>query len=401
MITRTLETYPSFKLFTTSLHHQLYITASVTQHETDAERMAEDIYNKIAEILSASSSQIILERCFGNIDFQNTLLGKRNQIFRKHSLPTDTPVTYVEGASCCESIFSGVQIRALKGTPENKIRTIMDEGISRGRAWVLDHATFFMLQDIDGGKPSNSKYVDPKKQSETMFRQAERILHAEGAAYQDVVRTWIYISNILDWYDDFNVARNTFYSNYGIIGNEKSREQVEQLYLPASTGIEGKNSSNLPSTMDVFAIHRSPESTIQIHSLYGTKQRSPLRYGSAFSRAVVIEESDSKLIQISGTASIDEQGKSVFIGDSEAQIRHTLKVISSLIKEEGATLQDFCETTVFFKHKRDISVFEKIARELGIPDIPSVNVTADICRDELLFELDAALILEKNRTQRI
>ena len=226
-----------------------------------------------------------------------------------------------------------------------------------------------------------------------MFRQAEKILRAEGAAYQDVVRTWIYISNILDWYDDFNAARNKFFTEHGIIGNGKSHGHAEQLYLPASTGIEGRNPSNLPTTMDVFAVHRSPESPIQVRPLYGTKQRSPLRYGSAFSRAVVIEEPESKLILVSGTASIDEQGNSVFIGDAEAQIRHTLQVISSLIEQEGAALQDLCETTLFFKRREDIAVYQTIAEELGIANIPSVNVVADVCRNELLFELDAAFLV--------
>jgi hypothetical protein len=69
MIKRAIEIFPSFKIFTTSLQNQMYITASVTRHETDAERTAEEMYNKIADLLSNSSSQIILERCFGNIDF--------------------------------------------------------------------------------------------------------------------------------------------------------------------------------------------------------------------------------------------------------------------------------------------------------------------------------------------
>jgi hypothetical protein len=33
---------------------------------------------------------------------------------------------------------------------------------------------------------------------------------------------------------------------------------------------------------------------------------------------------------------------------------------------------------------------------MGVANIPSVNVLANVCRDELLFELDAAFILEKD-----
>jgi enamine deaminase RidA (YjgF/YER057c/UK114 family) len=397
MINRSVETYPAFNIFTTSLHNQLFISASVTQCGTNTEHTAGEIYDRIADLLSDSSSQIVHERCFGNIGFQAQLLEKRSLAFLKNNIETNTPVTYVEGESCCESIFSGVQIRALKSTPETRVRTVMDQGISKGRAWTIDGSTFFVLHNIDGGNPSDGGHADRKTQSETMFRQAERILHAEGASYQDVLRTWIYMSNILDWYGDFNAIRNRFYAEYGFLRDTDSKVQAEQIYLPASTGIEGKNPSNMPATMDVFAVHRSPGSTIQIRPIYGIQQRSPFRYGSAFSRAVVVEEPNSKLVLVSGTASINEQGKSTFVGDPEAQIRHTLTVVSALIANEGATLQDLCETTVFLKHRKDFSVFQKIVKEIGIPNIPSVNLVADVCRDELLFELDAVLILEKNK----
>jgi len=109
----------------------------------------------------------------------------------------------------------------------------------------------------------------------------------------------------------------------------------------------------------------------------------------------VVEGSDYKLILVSGTASIDEQGKSVFIGDPAAQIRQTLSVVSELVASEGATLQDLCEATVFIKRKEDFSFYQEIIEQMGISNLPSVCVLADVCRDELLFELDAAFILEK------
>jgi enamine deaminase RidA (YjgF/YER057c/UK114 family) len=112
---------------------------------------------------------------------------------------------------------------------------------------------------------------------------------------------------------------------------------------------------------------------------------------------MVVEEPDNKLILVSGTASIDEEGKSVFIGDTAAQIRQTLNVVSALISTEDATLQDLCEATVFLKNRKDYPTYLKIAEEMGISNLPSVNVVADVCRDELLFELDAAFIIEKNK----
>lgn len=396
MINRSVESHSTFKIFITSLYNQLFLSAAVTKWNNNPERSAEEIYKRIAELLSTSSSQIVHERCFGNLKLQAQILNARAQVFSQYELETDTPVTFVEGESCLDSKFAGVQIRALKPSTGTRVWTIMDEDIPKGRAWNLNGSTFFMLHSIDGGKLSDVQRMNRQSQSEAMFRQAERLLRTAGATYQDVVRTWIYISNILDWYTDFNTIRNHCYSEYGFFGNDNLKTRAEQIYLPASTGIEGKNPSGLPATMDVFAIHRSPGTAIQIRPLYGVKQRSPFRYGSAFSRAVVIEESHSKLILVSGTASINEQGKSVFIGDPRAQIQQTLNVITTLIASEGATLQDICEATVFLKRRQDFPVYQGIAQQAGISNAPSVHVIADICRDELLFELDAAFILAKD-----
>jgi len=396
MIKRSVELYPNFKVFVTSIHNQLFISASVTKLDIDPEQSAEEIYNRIAELLSVFASTIIHERCFGSIELRTQILEARARAALKYKMETNTPVTFIEGESCLENKFAGVQIRALKSNSETHVWTILDQGIPKGRAWNLNGSTFFILQSVDGGNPKDTKRTDRKSQSEAMFYQAEKLLRAEGASYQDVVRTWIYISDILDWYGDFNTVRNRCYSDYGFLGNTDSKVQAEQIFLPASTGIEGRNPSGLPATMDVFAIHRSPGSAIQIRPLYGVKQRSPFRYGSAFSRAIVVEGPDNKLILVSGTASIDEQGKSVFIGDPAAQIRQTLSVVSELVASEGATLQDLCEATVFIKHKEDFLIYQEIIGQMGISNSPSVCVLADVCRDELLFELDAAFILEKD-----
>jgi hypothetical protein len=56
----------------------------------------------------------------------------------------------------------------------------------------------------------------------------------------------------------------------------------------------------------------------------GQALRSPVRpevvsYGSAFSRGILIQERDTALIQVSGTAAIDEAGKSLYPDNIRAQ----------------------------------------------------------------------------------
>jgi len=391
MINRTKKTFPDFNIHITTVQNQLFLTASITRCSSGLHQTVEELYSHIAQVLTAASFQIVHERCFGDMTFQSSMAAIRARVFQTHAMEVQTPVTYIEGKSCAGIQFAGVQIRAIRSTPDIHIRTIMDHGIPRGRAWNLNGATFFMLQSVDGG--TVDQRASKAAQSETMFHQAERLLRSEGATYQDVVRTWIYLSDILDWYTDFNLARNRCYSDYGFLGDQTG--EAEQIYMPASTGIEGKNPAGLAATMDVFAIRRSDHSATTVRAISGTHQRSPFRYGSAFSRAMVVEDSLSKLILVSGTASIDEHGTSVYPGDTAAQIRHSLHVVAAIAESEGASLQDLCEATAFLKKKEDFPVFQQVIQHVGIPDIPSVNVVADICRDELLFELDAVFITAK------
>jgi enamine deaminase RidA (YjgF/YER057c/UK114 family) len=396
MIQHSVEVHSAYKLSITSLQNQLFLSVSIIDKDADPEKTTEEIYNRAADILSASSSQILHERCFAKVEFHKQIQEARARALGMHQIPVNTPVTFVEGESCSENSIAGFQIRALHPDPGTSIRTIIDDGIPRGRAWNINGSTFYILQSIDGGTTNGAGQLDRKVQSEAMFRQAERLLRAQGSAFQDVVRTWIYISDILDWYDDFNVVRNHCYSEYGFINTPDSQKPAEQIYLPASTGIEGKNPFGRAATMDLFAVHRSPASAVNVRPIHSPKQLSPFRYGSAFSRAVVIEDAESKLIFVSGTASIDEDGKSVFIGDPAQQMKQTFHVISDLIAPEGAQLQDLCEATVFLKRRQDFSLSQKIMAQVGISHAPSINVVADVCRDELLFEVDAVFILEKH-----
>jgi enamine deaminase RidA (YjgF/YER057c/UK114 family) len=394
MILRSTELYPAYNLYSTSLYNQLFLTISITDKDADPEKTTEEIYSRIAEILTASSSQMIHERCFAKVELQRQILQARDRALGKHHHQCNTPVTFVEGESCVENAIAGIQIRALHPASGTAIRTISEDGIPKGRAWNINGSTFYMLQSIDGGNTNGVGHSNKNAQSEAMFHQAERLLRAQGSAFQDVVRTWIYISDILDWYDDFNTVRNQCYSEYGFIRNAE-QVQPEEIYLPASTGIEGRNPLGRAAVMDVLAVHNSPHSTTKVRPIHGTIQKSPYRYGSAFSRAVVIEDAQSKLILLSGTASIDDEGRSVFVGDPAAQMKQTMNVVSALIAPEGATLRDLCEATVFLKRRQDFSTFQKIAEETGISNAPSVPVVADVCRDELLFEIDAAFIIEK------
>ena len=122
-------------------------------------------------------------------------------------------------------------------------------------------------------------------------------------------------------------------------------------------------------------------------------QPSAYSYGSAFSRGICIEEKACRQIFISGTAAIDATGQSLYPRNAEAQIRKTLHVVETLLSEKEAAFKDIRSATVYLKRPEDFQVYEKIAGQLGLTDLPAVFVIADICRDELLFEMDAMAVI--------
>ena len=59
-------------------------------------------------------------------------------------------------------------------------------------------------------------------------------------------------------------------------------------------------------------------------------------YGSAFSRGMRIDLRGLTILLISGTASIDDQGRTVHVGDLRAQVRRTYDNITKLLASEAA-----------------------------------------------------------------
>ncbi len=126
--------------------------------------------------------------------------------------------------------------------------------------------------------------------------------------------------------------------------------------------------------------------------LSNSRQKDAFLYGSAFSRATLVTGCNAPLLEVSGTAAIDEHGQSLFPGDVAKQISHTLDSVEALLTSCGARLEDICAATAFVKRPRDAVRFWEIAAHRRLESVPVVCVVADLCRDELLFELDAEVV---------
>ncbi len=120
---------------------------------------------------------------------------------------------------------------------------------------------------------------------------------------------------------------------------------------------------------------------------------------SSFSRGMRVDIKGITFLFISGTASVDHEGKSVHIGDFKAQARRTFENITSLLRAEGATWKDVVKTTCYLRDMKDYAEFNEVRtafyREMGLDVLPaSTGVEARLCREDLLVEIEAIAILE-------
>ena len=124
-------------------------------------------------------------------------------------------------------------------------------------------------------------------------------------------------------------------------------------------------------------------------------------YGSAFSRGMRIDLKGVTILLISGTASIDDQGRTVHTGDFRAQTRRTFNNITALLAAEGATWHDIVRTTCYLRDiERDYQAFNEertnFYHEQKLDPVPaSTGIQAILCRPDLLIEIEAIAMFRR------
>jgi enamine deaminase RidA (YjgF/YER057c/UK114 family) len=119
---------------------------------------------------------------------------------------------------------------------------------------------------------------------------------------------------------------------------------------------------------------------------------------SSFSRGLRLDIGGLTALLISGTASVDENGNTIHVGDFAAQCWRTYRNIATLLATEGATWHDVVRTTCYLRDiERDYGQFNCIRtsffRWMGLDPLPaSVGVQARLCRENLLVEIEAVAL---------
>jgi 2-iminobutanoate/2-iminopropanoate deaminase len=119
---------------------------------------------------------------------------------------------------------------------------------------------------------------------------------------------------------------------------------------------------------------------------------------SSFTRALSFEIADVTVLLVSGTASVDEQGETIHVGDFRAQCWRTYRNITTLLDSAGMSWHDIVRTTCYLRDiERDYKDFNEVRTAffawLGLDPLPaSTGIQARLCRDDLLVEIEAIAV---------
>lgn len=265
----------------------------------------------------------------------------------------------------------GLLVRAVLGVEVHPV-TLGTHPI--GFRFEDDHAAYCYL---GGMVPINATAADASGQTLEVISNIKTCLEASGMTFRDVVRTWYYLDDILSWYDDFNHTRTTFFHEHGVFSR----------LMPASTGIGIANDSGLRPLAKVHACRaKSPQFEVRVAD--SPLQGSAYSYGSAFSRAVTLTTPAGVTLHISGTASIDPDGETEHLDDVNAQITRTMEVVEAILREAGMDWSHAVRGIAYFHDAANLHLWEPVRAAYQLPENMAVVVHADICRTNLLFELE-------------
>lgn len=235
----------------------------------------------------------------------------------------------------------------------------------------------FFEQLID---PEANEHSDSETQTKKIFSiLKDKLLAFNTSIEESVLRTWIYTPHVDADYQGIVKARKELFDSINL---------TKDTHYIASTGIQGGSGNQFARvSMDVYAVIGIKKEDIRY--IQAPEYLSPTYlYGVTFERATAARLGKSDFLFISGTASIDKEGKIVYPGDVVKQTEHTLKNISAILDSAKFTVKDLSSFIIYLRDAADYS-FIKPQIDKYSSNLPTIYVKAPVCRPGWLIEIEA------------
>ncbi len=221
------------------------------------------------------------------------------------------------------------------------------------------------------------------QQTQDLLDVYERTLETHGANIADnCIRTWFFVRDVDTQYKGLVVARRENFEANGL---------TQDTHYISSTGIGG-NPSDPRALIQFGSYAMTGFSHGQQQYLYALSHLNrTIEYGVTFERGTLFRFGDRDHAYISGTASIDNMGQVMHVGNIVLQTRRMWENVGELLKEGGMGFDDVMQIIVYLRDIADYRTVKHMFAE-RFPNIPCILTLAPVCRPTWLIEMECVAV---------
>ena len=231
---------------------------------------------------------------------------------------------------------------------------------------------------------------DSAWQTESLLISYEEMLQNFNATLAgNCIRTWFYVRDVDTQYAGMVKARKENFAEQGL---------TERTHYISSTGIGGLPADTRALVqLGTYAVTGFDPK--QQRYLYAPTHLNPTyEYGVTFERGTVMEYGDRAHVFISGTASINNKGEVVHVGNIVKQTERMWENVSTLLEEGGTSFEDVMQIVVYLRDVCDYRTV-KAMFDRKFPHTPHVITLAPVCRPTWLVEMECIAVKERHNDQ--
>lgn len=221
----------------------------------------------------------------------------------------------------------------------------------------------------------------------TLNEYIDTLSNHNATLLNNCIRTWFFVRDVDTQYGGLVKARRECFLEQGL---------TPDTHYISSTGIGG-NPADPKALVQLGAYAMTGFEPQQQHYLYALDHLNrTIEYGVTFERGTLFEYGDRGHIYISGTASINNRGEVVHVGDIEQQTLRMWENVKALLNEGGMGYENVMQIIVYLRDTADYEIVSRMFKQ-KFPDTPYVITLAPVCRPTWLIEMEC-IAIQKRKT---
>lgn len=196
------------------------------------------------------------------------------------------------------------------------------------------------------------------------------------------IRTWFFVRDVDTQYAGLVKSRRECFIEQGL---------TPDTHYIASTGIGGTPAD--PKALVQLGSYAmtgfEPEQQRYLYAL--SHLNRTIEYGVTFERGTLMQYGDRNHIYISGTASINNKGEVMYVGDINQQTLRMWENVEKLLVEGGMSYEDVMQIVVYLRDSSDYETVKQMF-DKKFPNMPLVITLAPVCRPTWLIEMECIAV---------